>query len=197
MSASFAALVWALGVLSEPTSLSADVLRADILRTEVLGHVDGWRFEARCSAEMCSPVLVPPAGKGAVLVLPTVPNDPPWEVDGIALHTLTLVDLDQDAKPELKVEWRAISKPRAAVGSWHRDLTTVVDPRTVALRMHVETGSFGGSSEPYCAGTLTFQRADATLRQRCQLRACMVGEALPEECVNPPKETTTPVMWVH
>jgi hypothetical protein len=185
-------LVWALGVASEPDA--SDVAG---LRSEVLGEVGDWRFEARCSAQTCIPVLVVPGAGGSVLVLPTVPDDPPWEVDGVALHKLTLVDLDSDAKPELKVEWRAISKPRAAVGSWHRDLTTIVDTRAVAVRMHVETGSFGGASEMHCAGTLTFQSDAATLNQGCQLRACMVGGALPGECETGPKQQTHRVTWMR
>lgn len=164
---------------------------------EVLGTADGWHLEARCTDHSCLPVMVPTRPGLGEQALPTVTQDPPWSVDGVALKALLLVDLDGDTKPELRVDWRSVGVPRAAVGSWHRDFTTVLDPSTGALRLNVETGSFGGASEVHCAGTLVFDATGATLERQCQLNACRVGGAMPGECEEGPTEETRRLVWLR
>ena len=164
-------------------------------RSELQGEAEGWRFEVRCDPEACLPVLHPPGKDRSEVPLPVVPDDRPWAVDGVELHALSVVDLDGDGHLEVKVEWRSSGTPRPALGSWHRDLTTVVDGRTGAVRMHVETGAFGGASEQHCEGQLTFQPTGATLEQRCQLRACVVGGARPEECAGGPERRTQTIAY--
>jgi len=136
------------------------------------------------------------AKEGSDAALPLVASDRPWAVDGVELKSLERVDLDGDAQPEVKVVWRSIGTPRAALGSWHRDLVTVLDGRSGALRLHVETGSAGGASERHCTGTLTFQSAGAILVQQCQLGACVLGGARPGECEAGPETLTQRVLWI-
>ncbi|HCH66657.1 MAG: hypothetical protein CL927_03040 [Deltaproteobacteria bacterium] len=167
----------------------------EALPAEVPGEAAGWRLEARCDAEACLPVLHPPGTGRAEILLPVVPEDRPWAVDGVALHALSVVDLDGDGRAEVKVEWRATGTPRPALGSWYRELTTVVDGQTGLVRMHVETGAFGGASETHCEGTLTFQPTGAILEQHCQLRACLVGGARPGECAGGPEHRTRAVVY--
>ena len=183
-----AGLIWAATLSSEPSPE---------LRTERLGEADGWRLESRCSPEACSPVLVSPIAGQPERTLPTAADDPPWAIDGISLHALKMVDLDGDGQAELRVDWRSSGIPRAALGSWHRDFTTVVDIRTGQLRLHVETGAFGGASETHCAGTLSFTATGASLDQQCQLRACVVGGARAGECEAGPQKRTRTISWMR
>ena len=172
------------------TAVDAPDPAAEALRSEVQSEVAGWRFEVRCDEAACLPVLHPPGEGRAEIPLPVVPDDQPWAVDGVVLHALSVVDVDGDGLAEVKVEWRSSGAPRPALGPWHRELTTVVDSQTGAVRMHVETGAFGGASERHCEGHLRVQSTGVVLEQWCQLRACIVGGARPGECASGPERRT-------
>ena len=160
---------------------------------DVLGRTDTWQFGSQCDDTTCRPVLRGPSGD---VVLPIDPADPPWAIDGVELVALTAVDLDGDGTPELRADWRSVGVPRAAVGSWVRVLTTVVDMASSAVRLHVETGHYGGASEEHCAGSIAFSPTGVMLEQQCQLKACIVGGATPEECAGGPVAQTRHIDWV-
>jgi hypothetical protein len=155
---------------------------------EALGTAGTWQFARRCDDSACLPVLVDTAS-ATTLALPIVPNDRPWAIEGIELEAILEVDLTGDGRSELRVDWRSIGAPRAALGSFVRTFATVVDPASRQILLNVEVGHLGGDSEEHCAGTLAFGRESAVLEQTCQLKACLRGHASPEECAGGPKVT--------
>ena len=83
------------------------------------------------------------------------------------------------------------------MGSWHRDFTTIVDPRSGALRLHVEIGFFGGASEMRCTGGIRFKGTHPSVHQSCQLRACLDGGARVGECTAGPQHTVRALAWMR